>query len=477
MDGATGLTGEGRGAPLVAHVFPSFAVGGAQVRFAAIANHFGPAFRHIVVALDGDLACRERLRPDLDVTFPSVAAAKGAMVANAWRYRGLLRAWRPDVLVTCNWGAIEFALANIVPVTRHLHVVDGFGPEERQAQIARRVLTRRLVLRRTPVVLPSRRLVGIAVDVWKLPPSVVRYVPNGIDLARFATDGGQRSSGRFSGRFAGRFPGGFLGRSSAGGPGGGSGHPVIGTVAALRAEKNVGRLLRALAMLPSGRLVVVGDGPERSALEALAAALGVSERVCFAGHHQETPGFYAQFDIFALSSDTEQMPLSVIEAMASGLPVVSTDVGDVGLMLAPENVAYVTRLDDAALAAALGGLMADPDLCLRIGAANLAKARREFDQSAMFAAHAALWRGGPDAGAGTAPDAAAGAGQQVSAGVGQVDLAEADLAGTDLAGADLVGAGQDALVEAGPQAVAGAARQAPVVVGRDAVAGARPAPW
>ena len=468
MDGATGRTGEGRGAPLVAHVFPSFAVGGAQVRFAAIANHFGSAFRHIVVALDGDLACRERLRPDLDVTFPSVAAARGAMVANAWRYRGLLRAWRPDVLVTCNWGAIEFALANIVPVTRHLHVIDGFGPEERQAQIARRVLTRRLVLRRTPVVLPSRRLVRIAVDVWKLPPSVVRYVPNGIDLARFATDGGQRSSGDFPGRFSG----GCSGGSSAGGSGGGSGHPVIGTVAALRAEKNVGRLLRALAMLPSGRLVVVGDGPERGRLEALAATLGVSERVRFAGHHQDTPGFYAQFDIFALSSDTEQMPLSVIEAMASGLPVVSTDVGDVGLMVVPENVAYVTRLDDAALAAALGGLMADPDLCLRIGAANLAKARREFDQSAMFAAHAALWRGGPDAGAGTAPDAAAGAGQQVSAGVGQVDLAEADLAG-----ADLVGAGQDALVEAGPQAVAGAARQAPVGVGRDAVAGARPAPW
>ncbi len=55
---------------LVAHVFPTFAVGGAQVRFAAIANHFGPAFRHIVVSLDGNLACRERLRADLDVDLP-----------------------------------------------------------------------------------------------------------------------------------------------------------------------------------------------------------------------------------------------------------------------------------------------------------------------------------------------------------------------------------------------------------------------
>jgi glycosyltransferase involved in cell wall biosynthesis len=361
-------------APVVVHIFPTFAVGGAQVRFAAIANHFGLAFRHIVVSLDGNLACQERLRPDLDVTFPTVAAGKNAMLSNVWRFRKRLRDWRPDVLVTCNWGAIEFALANILPVTRHLHVVDGFGPEERTTQIPRRVLVRRIALSRTPVVLPSRNLVRIATEVWKLPPKVIRYVPNGIDLARFAMDGTRR----------------------------GSAEPVIGTVAALREEKNISRLLRAFAALLSGRLVpglvprlvIVGDGPERPALEALAACLGVSERVRFAGHHQDTVAFYAQFDVFALSSDTEQMPLSVIEAMASGLPVVSTDVGDVRLMVAGENLPHITRLDDAAMAAALAALVGDPAARRQIGHANLLKARRDFDEGAMFAAHGALWRGG-----------------------------------------------------------------------------------
>ena len=361
-------SGQGRGgdrAPLVMHVFPTFAVGGAQVRFAAIANHFGPAFRHIVVSLDGNLACRERLDPGLDVTFPAVAAAKNAMLTAAWRYRRLLKDWRPDVLVTCNWGAIEFALANVVPVVRHLHVVDGFGPEERSAPIPRRVLVRRLVLGRSPVVLPSRNLVRIVRDLWKLPADVIRYVPNGIDLVRFAADGSLR----------------------------GGAEPMIGTVAALREEKNIGRLLRAFAALPSGRLVVVGDGPERPALEALAGSLGIAGRVTFAGHHLATAGFYAQFDIFALSSDTEQMPLSAIEAMASGLPVVSTAVGDVASMVAPENAGFIVPMDDAALSAALAALAADPALRRRIGAANLLKARAEFDQAAMFAAYGALWRG------------------------------------------------------------------------------------
>ena len=267
--------------------------------------------------------------------------------------------------MTCNWGAIEFALANIVPVTRHLHVVDGFGPEERAIQLPRRVLLRRIALRSTPVVVPSRNLFRIASEIWKLPPKVMRYVPNGVDLARFATDGTRR----------------------------GAGEPVIGTVAALRPEKNISRLLRAFAMLPAGRLVIIGDGPERPALEALAGSLGVADRVQFAGYHQDTPAFYAQFDIFALSSDTEQMPLSVIEAMASGLPVVSTAVGDVRLMVAAENAEFIVPLDEVALAGALAALSGDREARRRLGQANLAQAQCYFDQAAMFAAHGALWRG------------------------------------------------------------------------------------
>jgi glycosyltransferase involved in cell wall biosynthesis len=249
--------------PLVLHVFPTFAVGGAQVRFAAIANHFGLAFRHTVVSLDDNLACQERLSPNLDVTFLSVAATKNAMLSNAWRFRRLLRDWKPDVLVTYNWGAIEFALANILPMARDLHVVDGFGPEERASQIPRRVLVRRLALGRTRVVLPSQNLVRIAKETWKLPPRVIHYVPNGIDLTRFAADGVHRNGGEV----------------------------VIGTVAALREEKNVARLVRAFATLPSGRLVIVGDGPQRPALEALAGSLGVADRVQFAGHHQDPAPF------------------------------------------------------------------------------------------------------------------------------------------------------------------------------------------
>jgi glycosyltransferase involved in cell wall biosynthesis len=233
-------------------------------------------------------------------------------------------------------------------------------------------MIRRLALPRGVVVLPSRTLVDLATEAWRLPPACLRYIPNGIDVARFACP-----------------------------PTRGRGDPVIGTVAGLRAEKNIARLLRAFARVAAetaARLVIVGDGPERPALTALAAALGLGDRVAFAGQRDDTPALYAGFDIFALSSDTEQMPLSVIEAMAAALPVAATDVGDVRAMLAAENAPFVGPPDDAALARSLAALLRDPGLCARLGEANRIRAGREFDQAALFAAWGAVW-------AGTAPPA------------------------------------------------------------------------
>ena len=95
--------------------------------------------------------------------------------------------------------------------------------------------------------------------------------------------------------------------------------------------------------------------------------------------------------MFALSSDTEQMPMSVLEAMAAGLPVAATDVGDVAAMLAEDNRPFVTPPDDAALAGAMATLLDRPALGKSIGAANRARAAREFDEATMVRAYAALF--------------------------------------------------------------------------------------
>lgn len=361
--------------PLLLHVYSTFAVGGPQVRFAAIANHFGDRWRHAIVAMDGNLACRERLDPGLDVSFPEIDIRKGDTLGNIRRFRHVLADMRPHCLVTSNWGAIEWALANAIrPLVRHVHIEDGFGPEERRAQLPRRVLTRRLALRSCITVVPSRTLLAIATDIWRLNPARLRYVPNGIDPARFD---------------APRFDAHRLAHDL----------PVIGTVAALRPEKNLQRLLRAFAQASQEqpcRLMIVGDGPERPALETLAAELCIADRVTFTGHLPDPAAAYLGFDIFALSSDTEQMPISVLEAMAAGLPVASTDVGDVAGMVSAENTPFVRGHDDAALANGIADLLRDPATRDTTGRANRAYLMQHFTAATMLHHYAGLFDSRPD---------------------------------------------------------------------------------
>lgn len=366
-------------APLILHVFPTFAVGGAQVRFCALANRFGPRWRHVIASLDGRAECAERLRPEVPHALLPMPVPRGLdPLRAAWRIRGLLRRLRPAALVTSNWGSIDWAIANLAPPRiRHLHTEDGFGPDEAAGQKPRRVLARRLALRRSEVALPSTVLLRAAREAWRLPEARLHHIPNGLDLDRFRPDGP---------------PGDMLAAPALPGEG-----PVIGTVAALRPEKNLARLLRAAALLRAEgrafRLLVIGDGPERAALEALAGELGLSGAARFAGHVPDPAAAYRAMDLFALSSDTEQMPFSVMEAMASGLAVASTDVGDVRVMLGAESGAHLAAPDAAALAAALRPLLGDAALRARLGAANRARAEQLYDQETMFQAYAELLDG------------------------------------------------------------------------------------
>lgn len=347
--------------PTILHVFPTFAVGGAQIRFAMLANAMGAALRHRIISLDGRKDTAARLDPGLDVGFIDRIGAKNAFLASIAAYRRMLRDLRPDILMTYNWGAIEFAFANLLPLTRHVHVVDGFGSDEFFRRLRRRCIANRIALRNSVTVVPSMVLRDIATREWSLPEDRVRYIPNGIDLSRFAPSPPRPAD-----------------------------QPVvIGTVAALRPEKNVARLILAFARLPASvRLHIVGDGECRASLERLAGGLELGDRVAFLGYSDAIPEHLAGWDVFALSSDTEQMPIGVLEAMAAGLPVASTDVGDVRHMVAEENAALVAGKDAGSLAASLRALVDDAGLRVRLGAANRVRAERVYDQATMFAA----WR-------------------------------------------------------------------------------------
>jgi glycosyltransferase involved in cell wall biosynthesis len=354
------------------HVFPSFAVGGQQTRFATIANRLGGAFRHRIVSLDGRDAALALLNPELDARLLQALPPGPARLRRIAQCFGEADA---AILLTYNWGAIEWAIANrLFYHWPHFHFEDGFGPEEADHQKYRRVLTRSLVLRRSQVVVPARNLARIATAAWHLDPARVHFIPNGIDPTRF--DGLPAHTEFFARRPDER---------------------IIGSFSPLRAEKNIGRLLSAFAALgpldPPVRLVICGDGPERGRLEETAAALGIAEQVVFTGHVPRPEAVMGAFDLLAMTSDTEQMPYAVIEAMAARLPIVATDVGDISVMVAPENRPFIVPRDDGGqLVEALRRLCDDSELRRRIGRRNRERVESEFTIKRMADAFHQLLR-------------------------------------------------------------------------------------
>jgi glycosyltransferase involved in cell wall biosynthesis len=349
-------------------VFCNFEPGGAQLRFARLANRYPDVFDHSVIALEPPLDCQTSVSAEVTISYPSIIMKKNSTISNIVRFRRELIGLKPDVIATYDWGTIEWTLANAVgPAAPQVHFEDGFGPDDPDGSLRRRVLLRRVALRRATVVVPSQTLLRIATQGWGLPAHRVTYMPNGVDLRRFApaADPGVRQNVPLT----------------------------IGTVGGLRPVKNLARLLRAVAAFAQDhplRLVIAGDGPERANLEELSAALGISSLVDFVGWATDPARLLRGFDIFALTSDTEQMPFSVLEAMASGLPVVATDVGDVRAMLAPMNRPFVVAKNDAALVSALTQLGRDPGLRRDIGLANRARAEAEFGEERMLAAYRAV---------------------------------------------------------------------------------------
>ncbi|WP_262690949.1 glycosyltransferase family 4 protein [Kordiimonas aestuarii] len=362
--------------PLILHVFPSFEVGGAQRRLVSLINRRQGLYTHSVYAMNG---CYDALGLVRDITVPKddlPSFPRKSGFAAMRECASLLDAYKPDILITYNWGSVEWDLSSLVgkrcPI---IHIQDGFGPDEQAGEKLHRRITRGIAYcRADAVVVPSRTLETIARGSWRIRQDRLHYIPNGIDVERFICPPDKDLMAKLG-----------LMRE----------HRVIGTVAALRPEKNVGRLIEAFAQIAelhkNARLVIVGDGVGMRPLKMLAERIGLFDKVIFTGTLEKPENLLPAVEIFALSSDTEQMPLSVIEAMSCGLPVVSTDVGDVAQMVSRQNTPYVKGISAGALANSLSALLDRPETAKRIGAANQEKAKREFTLEGMIDRYDALF--------------------------------------------------------------------------------------
>ncbi len=317
-----------RGPLRVMFVITSMPVGGAETLLVELVRRldrerFAP-----------ELCCLKRFDPLGEVLAREIPAFTGLLahkydLAVLWRLMRLLRSRRIDAVVTVGagdkmfWGRLAAWLAGVPVICSALHSTGLPDHVELPNRLLAPVTDAFIA-----VAEPHGRYLA---EREGCPAEKVRVIPNGVDVQRFHPRWPNRSLQE------------ELGLSEE--------TPVVGIVAALRAEKNHELFLRAAALihrrLPQARFLIVGDGPQRAKLEALAAELSLSDVVRFLGTRPDVPEVLALIDVLVLSSHMEANPISILEAMAAEKPVVATRVGSVAETVRDGETGYLVAPGEA----------------------------------------------------------------------------------------------------------------------------------
>jgi glycosyltransferase involved in cell wall biosynthesis len=281
----------------------------------------------------------------------------------------VFRRWRADVVHTHNPPPLIYAApAAKLAGARCVHTKHGANAMPSRRRVLSRVAGRFV----DAFVCVSEMTAATARGQREIADEKIVTIENGIDLSRFVRDAAEHARVRGEVRAElGIAPDAF----------------VVGSVGRIVAEKNQALLVDALApeLSPSMALVIAGDGPLLPALREKVSALGEkSPRVHLLGARRDVPRLYAAFDVFALSSDSEGLPLVIVEAMAAGLPVVSTDVGGIAaVVIDGETGLLAPRGDGHALVAKIAALAAQPTLAVRLGEEGRRRALARYSRQRM----------------------------------------------------------------------------------------------
>ena len=364
--------------PLVAHVMYRFDTGGLENGIVNLINHMPTdSYRHAVIALTEVTDFRKRIQRD-DVEFISLNKAPGHGIWLFPKLFRLFRKLRPAVVHSRNLAALEVLLpawAAGVPVRIHgehgrdVGDLDGSNVTyQRVRRFYRPVVSYYLAL--------SRDLAQYLVHAIRVPEKKVLQVYNGVDSNRF-----------HSGEPASAIPGCPFPRPA---------FWIVGTVGRMQTVKDQPTLARAFiralqldpALKQRLRLVLVGDGPLREECRQLLADAGIADLAWLPGERGDIPEVMRGLDCFVLPSLAEGISNTILEAMASSLPVIATAVGgNADLVEAGTTGEIVPASDPESMAYQIVRLANDPELARQMGSAGRTAVERKFSMEAMVAAY------------------------------------------------------------------------------------------
>ena len=371
-------------APLVLHLVYRFDTGGLENGVVNLINHMPPsAYRHAVVALTEVVPGFARRIERDDVEFVSLHKPPGHAARLYPRLLQLFRQMRPAIVHSRNLAALECQVPAWwagVPVAihgEHGRDVDDLDGSRKRYQWLRRAY-RPFV---DQYVALSGDLAAYLQQRVGVPERRLAQIYNGVDIQRFHPAGEGR----------------------AGLPGSPFNDPalfVVGTVGRMQTVKAqtllAGAFVRALALRPALRsrlrLVMVGEGPLRAEAQALLAAAGAADLAWLPGERADVPDVMRGLDCFVLPSLAEGISNTILEAMATSLPVLATRVGgNAELVVEGETGVIVPSSDTEAMAQALVVLANDPGLATAMGQAGRARVERQFSLPAMVSAYQGLY--------------------------------------------------------------------------------------
>jgi sugar transferase (PEP-CTERM/EpsH1 system associated) len=360
--------------PRIVQVIPSLQVGGLQKVVARLVTHLGESAQHFVLTPAGDGPLRAAF--PASVAIMALGDLPGSRKLNALRMARIFRAFKPDIVHSRNWTCIDAIigarLAGVPVIIHGEHGREAADPEGRSA--LRRKVRRALSPLVTRFVTVSRDLARWLVSEVGVPSRKVTQIYNGVDTAAFCPEG------REAARQALGLPADIV---------------AIGTVGRLDPVKDHRGLLEAFRRVAAddrAMLLIVGDGPCRADLDRQRRTLGLEQRVHLLGERPDVPVILRALDVFTLPSVGEGISNSILEAMATGLPVVATKVGGNPELVEPDVTGMlVAPQSPDALAAALQRYLADPMLVRKHGEAARQRVVREFGLERMLAAYETLY--------------------------------------------------------------------------------------
>ncbi|MGR6033895.1 MAG: TIGR03088 family PEP-CTERM/XrtA system glycosyltransferase [Candidatus Nitrosoglobus sp.] len=366
--------------PVIAHVIFRLQTGGLENGLVNLINHTAERYQHIIICLRDSTAFAQRIQqPDLPIY--ALHKREGKDIAIYFRLWRLLHSIKPDIVHTRNLAALEMqgpaALAGVRIRIHGEHGWDVHDPEGknwryRWLRRLHRPLIHQYIALSQPIVNYLHKNVGVS-------PLRIRHIYNGVDTERFHPK-----------RDRSVLPAGFANEDSL----------VIGTVGRLELIKDQITLARAFVNLVhrvSGgenylRFVIVGEGSLRPQIEALITEAGIAHLVWLAGERTDVPALLQAMDIFILPSLAEGISNTILEAMATGLPVVATDVGGNPELVADTLTGFlVPAANPQAISEVLASYAHNQELIREHGRAARQRAVEKFGIKPMVTHYTALY--------------------------------------------------------------------------------------